>query len=138
MFINYETSNYHPLRLHGSDAAWDLCASEDVTIPAKGWNIAHTGLRIGIPHGHAGFVLSRSGLATRGIFVLNSPGLIDAGYSGEIKIILANMMDLNEYTVMAGDRIAQLMIVKVEDIILNPGMVWGGERGDNGLGSTGN
>ena len=137
MFIDYETSNYHPLRLHGSDAAWDLSASEDVTIPPKGWNIAHTGMRIGIPNGYAGFVLSRSGLATRGIFVLNSPGVIDAGYSGEIKVILANMMDLNAYTVNSGDRIAQLMIVKVEDIILNPGIVWGGERGEGGLGSTG-
>lgn len=138
MFIHYETSEYHPLRLHGSDAAWDLCALEETVVPAKGWTIVHTGLRIGIPKGYAGFVLSRSGLATRGVFVLNSPGLIDAGYSGEIKIILANMMDLNAYTVNAGDRIAQLMIVPVEDVTLLPGMVWGGERGENGLGSTGN
>jgi len=138
MFIDYETDNYHPMRQHNSDAAWDLHALEDVTIPPKGWNVAHTGLRIGIPQGYAGFVLSRSGLATRGIFVLNSPGLIDAGYSGEIKIILANMMDLNAYTAKAGERIAQLMIVKVEDITLNPGAVWGSERGENGLGSTGN
>ena len=137
MFVNYETSNYHPLKFHASDAAWDLSALEDTTIPANGWSIVHTGIRIGIPQGYAGFVLSRSGLASRGIFVLNSPGLIDAHYSGEIKVVLANMMELNDYTVKAGERMAQLMIVKVEDIILNPGMVWGGERGENGLGSTG-
>lgn len=137
MNIAYTTQEYHPERAHDNDAAWDLYSLEDATIPAKGWNVLHTGLRIGIPKGYAGLVLSRSGLATRGIFVLNSPGLIDAGYSGEVKIILANMMELNEYNVRAGDRIAQLMIVKVEDIILNPGMVWGGLRGDNGLGSTG-
>lgn len=137
MLVNYETNNYHPSKAYHADAAWDLSASEDTIIPPKGWNVVPTGLRIGLPKGYVGFVLSRSGLATRGIFVLNSPGVVDSGYTGEVKVILANMMDLNEYAVKSGDRIAQLMIVKTEDVRLNPGTVWGNMRGDNGFGSTG-
>jgi dUTP pyrophosphatase len=137
MKINYETSNYHIEKQHNSDAAWDIRALEDTVIPNKGWATVHTGLRIDIPLGYAGLVLSRSGLAQRGIYVLNAPGLIDAGYSGEVQVILANMHELYMHTVKAGERIAQLMIVKLEDYYLTPGIVWGGERGENGFGSTG-
>lgn len=138
MEIKYDTMKFHPKRMYGSDAAWDLYALEDATIPAGGWKIVDTGLRIDIPHGYAGLVLSRSGLASRGVYVLNSPGLIDAGYIGSIRIILANMMEFNDYEVKESDRIAQLMIVRVEDITLAPGIFAGGARGEGGFGSTGN
>lgn len=137
MNINYDTAKYHPHKQHDADAAWDIHALEDTIIPAKGWTTVHTGLRLSIPTGYAGLIMSRSGLASRGIFVLNAPGVIDSGYSGEANVILANMMEKSPYTVRAGDRIAQLMLVKLESYYFSPGIVWGGDRGDNGFGSTG-
>ena len=137
MKINYDTAKYHPHKQHDTDAAWDLRALEDTNIPANGWVTLHTGIRMDIPVGYAGLILSRSGLASRGIFVVNAPGLIDSGYSGEIKIILGNMMEKSDYLVSSGDRVAQLMIVKLESYYFLPGIIWGSDRGENGLGSTG-
>lgn len=138
MNITYTTSKYHLERQYETDAAYDICALEDTNIPAKGWSTVHTGLRMSIPTGYAGLVLSRSGLASRGIFVLNAPGLIDAGYSGEVKVVLANMHELSDIMIHAGDRIAQFMIIKLESYFFSHGTIWGGLRGDNGFGSTGN
>lgn len=138
MRISYETSKFHPERQHSTDAAYDLHAIEDTNIPARGWITVHTGLRISIPSGYAGLILSRSGLASRGLYVLNAPGVVDAGYSGEIKVILANMHELSDMMVYAGDRIAQFMLVKLEEYYMLPGSVYSGIRGDNGFGSTGN
>ena len=137
MQINYETAKYHPQKHHNTDAAWDIHTVEDVKIPARGWITVHTGLRISIPTGYAGLILSRSGLATRGIYVINAPGLIDAGYTGEVKVVLGNLHELSDFDIMEGTRIAQLMIVRLEDYFLSAGMIVGGTRGDNGFGSTG-
>jgi dUTP pyrophosphatase len=137
MKINYQTNKYHPTKKHDSDAAWDLYALEDTIIPARGWNRVHTGIRMSIPAGYAGLIMSRSGLASRGLYVLNAPGVIDAGYSGEIQIILASLLEKSNYEILAGDRIAQLMIVRLESYYFSPGVVWGGDRGENGFGSTG-
>jgi dUTP pyrophosphatase len=134
--INYQTSEYHPAKQHDLDAAWDLHAAEDVTIPARGSSLVPTGIRMSIPIGYAGLVLSRSGLASNGIFVLNAPGVIDAGYSGEVQVILANFSD-KEQRITKGSRVAQIMIVSLESYYFSPGVVWSGSRGENGLGSTG-
>jgi dUTP pyrophosphatase len=105
-----------PAFAHPGDAGADLVAREEVTIaPAGGRAVVGTGLAVAIPDGYAGFVLPRSGLAFRhGITCLNTPGLIDAGYRDEVRIILVNTDPTEPYTVHAGDRIAQLVIQPVE------------------------
>lgn len=107
-----------PTQQHAHDAGFDLHASEDVELaPAGGRAIVPTGLAIAIPSGHAGFVLPRSGLAlTHGVTCLNTPGLIDPLYRGELKVLLVNTDPTERYTVHRGDRIAQLVIQRVDDI----------------------
>ncbi len=104
------------------DAGMDLHSREDVTIPPGGGRATiPTGLVLGIPEGYAGFVLPRSGLAQdHGITCLNAPGLIDSGYRGEIKVILINTDPYAKYTVTRGDRIAQLVIMQVEQVVFRP------------------
>jgi dUTP pyrophosphatase len=105
-----------PAQAHQDDAGYDLCAREDARIPAAGGRVLMpTGLAVAIPAGYAGLVLPRSGLAMKhGITVLNSPGLIDAQYRGEVKILLVNTSPAEDYDVRRGDRIAQLVFQKVE------------------------
>jgi len=142
MRINYENKSGDilnaPYRKYPNDAAYDLFAAENVTIPAWGRGTVDTGIRMQIPQGFAGLILSRSGLAKNGgLFVLNAPGLIDAGYSDTIKVVLGNFSD-EEFRIHDGMRICQLMIIRLDDYYFSPGTVWGGERGENGFGSTGN
>ncbi len=101
-----------PTQAHDDDAGYDLCANAAVTIPAAGGRaLVPTGLAIAIPSGHAGLVLPRSGLALKhGITVLNAPGLIDAQYRGELKVLLVNTDPVADYDVGRGDRIGQLVI----------------------------
>ena len=103
-----------PSYAHAGDAGLDLRAREDVVLaPAGGRALVPTGIAIAIPRGHAGFVLPRSGLALHhGISVVNAPGLIDAAYRGEIKVILLNTDPTEAFTVQRGDRIAQLVILQ--------------------------
>jgi dUTP pyrophosphatase len=107
-----------PRPARAGDAGVDLCAREDATIPPAGRRVLMpTGLAVAIPDGHAGFVLPRSGLALRhGISVVNAPGLIDSGYRGELMVVLLNTDPVEAYAVSRGDRVAQLVIQKVEDI----------------------
>jgi dUTP pyrophosphatase len=100
------------------DAGIDLSAREGVVLaPGGGRALVPTGLAIAIPEGYAGFVLPRSGLALRsGISVVNAPGLIDAGYRDELKVVLLNTDPVLSYEVHRGDRIAQLVIQAVEHI----------------------
>lgn len=122
---------------HG-DAGADLVSSEDVRIAAHQRVLVKTGIKIAIPEGYVGLVHPRSGLALKhGITVLNAPGTIDAGYRGEVGVILFNTGSL-DFEVKAGDRIAQLVIQKVEyaefeivDALTDT------DRGDGGFGSTG-
>ena len=124
------------------DAGADLVARADVVLPARGGrDLVPTGVAVAIPPGYAGFVLPRSGLALRhGITCLNTPGLIDSGYRGELQVILINHDPVADYTVRRGDRIAQLVIVGVEeaafDLVTRDGL---GEatRGSGGFGHTG-
>jgi dUTP pyrophosphatase len=107
-----------PERQHPGDAGYDLRARTDVQLaPAGGRAVVPTGLAIAIPDGHAGFVLPRSGLALRhGVTCLNTPGLIDAGYRDEISVLLVNLDPHEPFDVHRGDRIAQLVIERVEDV----------------------
>lgn len=129
-----------PSYAHPGDAGADLVAREDVTIAPRGGRAAvPTGIAIAIPDGYAGFVLPRSGLAIRhGITCLNTPGLIDAGYRDEVRVILVNTDPSEPYTVHRGDRIAQLVIQPVERTTFLPVDDLGeSARGLGGFGSTG-
>ena len=100
------------------DAGADLIANEEVTLaPGGGRALIGTGIAVAIPRGYAGFVQPRSGLALRhGITCLNTPGLIDSGYRDELKVLLVNTDPSEPYEVHQGDRIAQLVIQKVEEV----------------------
>lgn len=124
---------------HPGDAGADLYAAEDVVLEPGERSVVPTGLAIALPDGFAAFVHPRSGLAaTLGVTLVNAPGTVDAGYRGEIKVTLLNT-DLRETVRLArGDRIAQLVIQKVERAVFAevadlPGSV----RGAGGFGSTG-
>ncbi len=124
------------------DAGADLFARTDVVLACRGGRaIVPTGVAIGIPPGHAGLVLPRSGLAVRhGVTCLNAPGLIDAGYRGEVQVVLVNHDPEHDYAVSRGDRIAQLVLVRVEeaafDLVPEDGLGVS-HRGDGGFGHTG-
>lgn len=107
-----------PRQAHEGDAGYDLHARADVTLhPGGGRAIVPTGVAVAIPSGHGGFVLPRSGLALRhGVTCLNTPGLIDPQYRGELKVLLVNTDPEQPYTVRRGDRIAQLVVQKVEHV----------------------
>jgi dUTP pyrophosphatase len=106
-----------PTYAHPGDAGLDLRAREDGVVAAGGGRLLMpTGIAIAIPMGHAGFVLPRSGNAlNHGLTVANAPGLIDAAYRGEIKVILLNTDPVHEFHVHRGDRIAQLVVQRVEE-----------------------
>jgi len=122
------------------DAGADLVARTEVTLAAGGGRAAvPTGIALAIPPGHAGFVQPRSGLALRhGVTCLNTPGLIDAGYRDELAVLLVNTDPVTDYVVHRGDRIAQLVIQRVERATFVPVEALGSsERGHGGFGSTG-
>jgi dUTP pyrophosphatase len=128
-----------PTRAHQGDAGLDLYACEAAHIgPGERWSVG-TGVAVEIPEGHAGLVLPRSGLAKKhGVALVNSPGLIDSGYRGEVRVLLLNTDPAETFRVEPGDRIAQLVIVPialaepVEAEALADTM-----RGDGGFGSSG-
>jgi dUTP pyrophosphatase len=100
-----------PTRAHDGDAGFDLYAAEAARLEPGQRASVGTGIAIAIPPGHAGLVLPRSGLAARsGITLVNAPGLIDAGYRGEVRVLLLNTDAAVPFEVAAGDRIAQLMV----------------------------
>jgi len=107
-----------PTIAHRGDAGIDLHARNDALIPRAGGRVlVPTGIAVAIPEGYAGFVLPRSGLALKhGISLANTPGLIDAGYRGELKCVMLNTDPDDDYEVKRGDRIAQLVIQRVEEI----------------------
>jgi dUTP pyrophosphatase len=122
------------------DAGADLVARTDAVVPAGGGRVlVPTGVRVAIPAGYAGFVQPRSGLALRhGITLANSPGLIDSGYRDELAVILINTDPTEDFKVSRGDRIAQLVIQKVEHAAFLPvEELPPSERGLGGFGHTG-
>src|SRR5215831_15200359 len=128
-----------PVRAYWGDAGLDLAASERVEILPGARAVVGTGLAVAIPDGHAGFVQPRSGLAVRhGITLLNSPGLIDAGYRGELKVILLNTDTVHPFVVEPGMRIAQLVVLEVPEVDLEEvDELPASERGVRGHGSSG-
>ncbi len=128
-----------PTRAHEGDAGLDLHACEAAHIgPGERWSIA-TGIAVEIPAGHAGLVLPRSGLAREhGIALVNSPGLIDSGYRGEISVLLLNTDPAETFRVVPGDRIAQLLIVAVAaPVAVQVDSLGASQRGAGGFGSSG-
>ncbi|MGA0877565.1 MAG: dUTP diphosphatase [Ilumatobacteraceae bacterium] len=107
-----------PSYAHAGDAGLDLRAREDAVVPAAGGRVlVPTGIAVALPRGYAGFVLPRSGLALKhGVTVVNSPGLIDCAYRGEIKVVVLNTDPQSSYRITRGDRIAQLVVQRVEEI----------------------
>lgn len=129
-----------PTYAHPGDAGADLRARDDTLIPAGGGRaLVATGMALALPSGVAGFVQPRSGLALRhGVTVLNTPGLIDSGYRDEVKVLLVNLDPDEDHQVRRGDRIAQLVIQRVERAVLTPvDALDASARGTGGFGSTG-
>lgn len=129
-----------PAAQHEGDAGYDLRAREAAVIPPGGGRAAvPTGIAVAIPPGYAGLVLPRSGLALRhGVTCLNAPGLIDAGYRDEIRVMLVNHDAAEPFHVEVGDRIAQLVVQAVESVEWAEATDLGGSaRGVGGFGSTG-
>jgi dUTP pyrophosphatase len=122
------------------DAGADLVAREPALLRAGGGRaVVPTGIAVAIPEGWAGFVMPRSGLANRhGVTCLNTPGVVDAGYRGELMVILVNTDPAADYEVERGDRIAQLVLQRVAEADFTPvDTLPDSERGDGGFGSTG-
>lgn len=129
-----------PVYAHRGDAGCDLVAGQDVTVaPAGGRAVVGTGIALALPVGYAGFILPRSGLAARhGLTVVNAPGLLDSGYRNELKVALLNTDPTEPFTVRRGDRIAQLVIQRVEHVTwMEVDELPDSERGLGGFGSSG-
>ncbi len=128
-----------PAYAHPGDAGADLVAAEAVELAPGQRALVGTGVRIALPVGYAAFVVPRSGLAAKhGITIVNSPGTVDAGYRGEIKVSLLNTDTVHSYSVAAGDRIAQLIVMPVTTVNFLPvDELPSSARGDGGFGSTG-
>jgi dUTP pyrophosphatase len=133
-----------PARAHDGDAGVDLYSAEDVRLGPGQRALVRTGVAVAIPHGMVGLVHPRSGLAARvGLSIVNSPGTIDAGYRGEIKISLINLDPAEPIVIRRGDRIAQLVVQQVELVDLvevvsfDEAGLAGTTRGDGGHGSSG-
>ena len=129
-----------PAYAHPGDAGADLVAREDVVLRAGGGRaLVPTGVAIALPDGYAGFVQPRSGLALKhGVTCLNTPGLIDSGYRDELKVLLVNTDPEHDYEVHRGDRIAQLVIQRVEQAAFTEvADLPDTTRGGGGFGSTG-
>jgi dUTP pyrophosphatase len=127
-----------PERAYAGDAGLDLVACESAEIGPGERSVVGTGLAVAIPEGHAGFVQPRSGLAAEhGITVLNTPGLIDSGYRGELRVILLNTDRSETFTVETGMRIAQLVVVRLASLdTAEVDELPSTERGVRGFGSS--
>lgn len=128
-----------PENAYNGDAGYDLCSTEEITLKPFERALIPTGLAIQIPEGYAGFVLPRSGLALKkGLSLVNAPGLIDSNYRGELKAIVINLDPKNDIKIHEGDRIAQLVLMKVENVHFNEvDKLEESERGEGGFGSSG-
>lgn len=128
-----------PAYAHRGDAGADLRCAVDVELAPGERALVGTGVAIALPPGYAAFVHPRSGLAARhGVTVVNAPGTVDAGYRGEIKVTLLNTDQANPVRFQRGDRIAQLVVKRIERAVFHEVQkLPGSARGDGGFGSTG-
>lgn len=135
LFVGSKVPEYS----HPGDAGADLSAAEAVVLGPGERATVGTGVSIALPNGYVGFVVPRSGLAARhGITIVNSPGTVDAGYRGEIRVTILNTDSSESYSVAVGDRIAQLIVMPVSRARFAPvGSLPGSQRGQAGFGSTG-
>jgi dUTP diphosphatase len=127
-----------PVRAYAGDAGLDLAACERVELAPGARAVVATGLAVAIPEGYAGFVQPRSGLAARhGLTIVNTPGLVDSGYRGELQVILLNTDPEHGFVVEPGMRIAQLVVVPVAELeLLEVEELPASERGVRGFGSS--
>ncbi len=138
-FKRLEPAAALPARARAGDAGLDLASAIDVEVGPGERAMIPIGVAVAIPVGHAGLVLPRSGLASRqGLTMANAPGLIDAGYRGELTCAVVNLDRERAVSIRKGDRIAQLLVVPIAEV--NP--EWtedlpASERGEGGFGSTG-
>lgn len=139
LLLRLDDSLPAPAYAHPGDACADLVAREDVTIPPQGRATVPTGVAIALPDGYAAFVHPRSGLAARhGLTIVNAPGTVDAGYRGEIAVTLLNTDVSEPIELRRGDRIAQLVIQRVERArFVEVERLPGSDRGEGGFGSSG-
>ena len=128
-----------PARAHHGDAGLDLCSAEGVTVKPGERASVGTGLAIALPSGTVGFVVPRSGLAAKhGISLVNAPGVIDEGYRGEVRLLVINLDPASPFVIERGDRIAQLVIQRVQTPpVVEVDELPGTSRGSGGFGSTG-
>ncbi len=128
-----------PSYAHPGDVGADLLSAVEVTLQPGERTLVPTGIAVALPDGYAGFVHPRSGLAARsGLSIVNSPGTVDAGYRGEIKVLLVNLDPAAAVTLRRGDRIAQLLFQRVEHArFVEVDALPGSARGGGGYGSTG-
>lgn len=128
-----------PVYAHPGDAGADLVSTDDVVLGPGERATVGTGLKIALPNGYVGFVVPRSGLAMKhGITIVNSPGTVDAGYRGEIRVTLLNTDARETYAITAGARIAQLIVMPVPGVrFVEVERLPGSDRGEGGFGSTG-
>jgi dUTP pyrophosphatase len=128
-----------PQYAHPGDAGADLTSTDDVVLAPGERAVVGTGVGIALPDGYVAFVVPRSGLAAKhGITIVNSPGTVDAGYRGEIRVTLLNTDRSEPYRISAGDRIAQLVVMPVSRArFVEVQRLPGTERGEGGFGSTG-
>ena len=127
-----------PAGAYPGDAGLDLASVEDVVLAPGERRTVATGLAVAIPAGHGGFVQPRSGLAARhGITVVNSPGLIDSGYRGELKVVLLNTDAAEPFHIRPGDRIAQLVVLALPEVeVIEASDLPPSERAERGFGSS--
>lgn len=128
-----------PKYAHKNDAGCDLYSRVDLVIKPDQWALVSTGIALAIPAGYAGFIQPRSGLALKnGISIVNSPGLIDSGYRGEVGVILINHHQHKSFEIKKGDKICQLVIQKIETPIIEVvEELDNAERAKRGFGSSG-
>lgn len=133
------TEAFIPHNAYVGDAGYDLCSTEEVVLQPFERTLIPTGLAIEIPFGYAGFVVPRSGLAIKqGLSIVNAPGLIDSNYRGELKVIAINLDPHEPISIHVGDRIAQLVIMKVESLEFQEvAELDDSERGTGGFCSSG-
>lgn len=137
-FLRLDPELSTPERAHEGDAGIDLRSSDDLIVAPGEWAMVPTGIAVAIPDGYAGLVAPRSGLAARfGISVVNGPGVIDAGYRGELMVILINH-GVDPLEISRGDRIAQLLVVPVSvPVLVEVSELPDSSRGEGGFGSSG-
>jgi dUTP pyrophosphatase len=138
-FVKLDPEVETPVLAHKGDAGYDLTSRAELTLEPGERSLVPTGIAVAIPEGYAGFIQPRSGLAARhGISIVNTPGLIDSHYRGEIKVIMVNLDPLQPFEVKRGDKICQLVFQKVEPADFQEvDRLDETVRGEGGFGSTG-